>query len=119
LKYKVGSAVPENSDEVEEVQRSEVAKRFQEVYDLPLSEAIIGINTHDLSIDFEVFEWSGEMIKPPEGNFYTSIMRGSGVGGNLREFRHLWIRDEGYLYYPNLSLFAALETFLKKYFDMD
>lgn len=50
---------------------------------------------------------------------YSVVFHGSGVPSHLRELRHTYWGEDGYLFYPNLRLIASAFFELKNYFDGD
>ena len=52
-------------------------------------------------------------------NWYKPFLYGEGPSGNLRECRHSYIGEEGYVFYLNkVNMIDAL-NWLAKYYDMD
>lgn len=54
-----------------------------------------------------------------EGKFYVDVFwSGEGTGGSLRELRHSWFGEDGYIFYLNLDHLIAAAQFLKQHFDV-
>lgn len=48
-----------------------------------------------------------------------TMLHGSGPSGNLRECRHTYWGENGYIFYPNKKVIKAALNELGKYFDLD
>tara|TARA_R100001086_G_C11840641_1_gene259010 strand:- start:1467 stop:1793 length:327 start_codon:yes stop_codon:yes gene_type:complete len=77
-----------------------------------LDGGILVINNRDCIIDYAVVEYGNDV----EG---TMVWHGTGVGANLRECRHSYFGEDGYVFYMNGDLFISAINKLKDYFDMD
>jgi hypothetical protein len=51
------------------------------------------------------------------GIMYTCVFHGEGPSGNLRECRHTYWGEDGYLFYPDGRLIAEAFKELSKYYD--
>lgn len=51
--------------------------------------------------------------------FLSELFRSSGTLGCLRECRHTYFPDDGYVFYMNKGDMVAALEYLEKYFDMD
>lgn len=49
--------------------------------------------------------------------FLSVIFHGEGAVGNLRECRHTWWGEEGYIFYPDGDIITSAFKHLSKYFD--
>lgn len=71
-----------------------------------------------ITIDFAVFEFSHS--DADDSNIMMShIFHGTGPSGGLRECRHTYWGENGYVFFPDAEIISKALEFLKKYFDMD
>ena len=69
-------------------------------------------------VEFEVFEFlHGPSTDGSIGAFYDVVFHGEGFAGALRECRHTWWGDEGYVFYPSPELLASAFAALTEWFD--
>lgn len=97
------------------------------VYLLPTARN--NIEVHELSPDnWLVLNWDNEKFwlrfavlqlsyTEKEEQYCTLVFHGEGPTGNLRECRHTWWGEEGYVFYPPGPVIAAAFTFLGRYYD--
>lgn len=52
-------------------------------------------------------------------DFYSLLWHGYGFSDNLRELRHSYIGENGYVFYLNKKNFELALNWLSQYFDMD
>jgi len=80
---------------------------------------IVAYNESDNWYDFVFLEWESES---DEGVFYKELCRVSGPGGkdsSLRECRHTYFADNGYIFYMKKENIRAMLDFLEEYYDLD
>ena len=53
------------------------------------------------------------------GITFKVLCKVNGYSGNLREMRHTWFSDNGYVYYLNRNDINSMLDYCSKYFDMD
>ena len=53
------------------------------------------------------------------GITFSVLCKVNGYSGSLREMRHTWFSDNGYVFYLNRKNFQAMLEYCSKYFDMD
>lgn len=74
-----------------------------------------------LFVQFAVFEFSSSPYHDAEvaNTQYSLLFYGEGPSSSLRECRHTWWGEEGYVFYPDAALITDALEKLKKWFDMD
>jgi len=60
----------------------------------------------------------GYCMDEPEDYFHTIQISGYGFSGNLRECRHTYWGDGGYIFSPNVLVISQALLILAKWFDM-
>jgi hypothetical protein len=74
-------------------------------------------------VDFAVFGFSyGPTIQDGVsvgGVKLYLVLHGDGPAGELRELRHTYWGDEGYLFYPDVRVIVAAMAALKEWFDVE
>lgn len=98
------------------VKHSDVSSTFQKVEYLTEDFIVAYEKTHEVWMDFLFLE----MNHYSDGEaFYSELCRVSGPSEGLRECRHTFFADDGYLFYMNGKNIIAMIEFLDKFYDMD
>lgn len=92
----------------------EAAKKF-EIIDLCCGGKLI-LNIDDNTIDFAVLEFYSSGINDTNV-LLSEIFHGVGFSGSLRECRHTYWGEDGYVFYPNGKIIADAFKKLSIYFD--
>lgn len=74
-----------------------------------------------IQVEFAVFDWSsseGPDLTDIDSTQYTLLFYGEGPSDGLRECRHTYWGQEGYIFYPDAELISDALEKLKKWFDM-
>ena len=88
-----------------------------EVVDIDGSFAKLVVFVDDVdSVRFALFEWSCSNADDTNRQFHM-IFHGVGVGGGLRECRHTYWGEAGYVYLMPLDVVAKAMAALRKWFD--
>jgi len=105
-----------NDDKAYSLER--ISKEFEIT---PLSKSawlVLNWNEEKYWLKFVVFDFfysdadnKNVMLQP--------VFHGEGTGGALRECRHTWWGDNGYIFYPNKNTIELALKELSKYFDFD
>lgn len=87
---------------------------------------------HELDEGYLVLEWhdpnSKSWLKFAALDFYCSngsdinlslVFYGEGPSGDLRECRHTYWGEDGYLFYPNKKVISSALTALSEFFDLN
>lgn len=72
-----------------------------------------------LFMEFAFYEFRSEQWNKPETIEVARLMQGEGPVDNLKECRHTYWGDGGYISYPNASHFRAVLDWLDKHYEMD
>ncbi len=92
-------------------------KEKYEVHSISESGYIIINDQKDDFVKFAVMSFY--MSDLDDSNIKVSLVfHGEGPSGALRELRHTWWGDNGYVFYPNADIICNSLQFLKKYFDI-
>lgn len=86
----------------------------------PEKECYLAVLPHDngVTLSFACFEWVTEDDRDKDVKVFVKLLfTGEGTGSNLREMRHIWWGEDGYLFYMPLSKVIAALGELKKHFD--
>ena len=104
------------TETVEAALLNDLKEKF-EVEEIVKDVAWLVINSPDkLFVSFAVVQ----SIGGAEGECEVEILfHGKGVGSNLREGRHFYFGEDGYIFYPREDVFVAAFRALGKYFDLD
>lgn len=71
-------------------------------------------------IDWALLSWVSGPSTPGDGpEQYSVTMHGSGAGGILRESRHTYFGDKGYVFYVSPKTIAWAFDCLREWFDYD
>lgn len=84
------------------------------------NQAVLAVKTRGDLIDFAVFEWhysAGSSEPPGTPPAHTLLFHGSGVSGALRECRHTYWGEDGYVHYLNFAVVEAAFRELRRWFD--
>jgi hypothetical protein len=68
-------------------------------------------------MDFAFFDYS-YLCDDSNETYTTLMMHGSGPSNNLRECRHTFWGEDGYIFYPQKSHIIAALDWLEKYYDL-
>jgi hypothetical protein len=84
---------------------------------------LLAKTTDGLHVEFAVFGFhdgpatrNGEVVSPEH---HIMIMHGSGPSGSLRECRHTWWGENGYVHYLHFAAIEAALRELRRWFDGD
>jgi hypothetical protein len=68
-------------------------------------------------VSFIVLMWAAKI----DGDLmlWEQVFRGCGPSGSLRELRHTWWGENGYIYYVNGELITDAFAKLRQWFDLD
>ena len=70
-----------------------------------------------VKVNFALFQFAcGDKVGPPDDQF-SLVFHGDGIGGALREMRHSYWGENGYLFYADRQLIARALEALGKWFD--
>lgn len=72
--------------------------------------------TDGIWMDFAFFEWVGSSA---EEQWFSLLWHGGGTLGSLRECRHSYIGENGYVFYIKKKTFIQALDWLSKHFDLD
>lgn len=120
------SLVQEELDRVEEnrpdrkgVYYSDVLlKETQLNLEVIIPEKLIVVYSDDNSwYDFCFMEW--QSTDSDGTKYYTKFMEVSGPSDPLRECRHSYIGNKGYVFYLEKDVMLAILNYLEKYYDLD
>jgi hypothetical protein len=108
---------PEGANNGDVVYRLDEAREKYEVHELTCNGwLVINRDDHKIWMRFAVLEFY--MSNGNGKNVVAScVFHGEGATGNLRECRHTWWGDDGYVFYPNGNLIAAAFRALSEFFD--
>lgn len=74
------------------------------------------ITREEIFKDLYFYQWAGKM----DGEIYLElIFKINGISNSLREGRHSYFGDGGYINYLNAKNLILCLDYCKKYFDMD
>ena len=83
-----------------------------------LSKTLVVVYTwHDNWLKWCFLEWSGGDTSGNDS--FKPFMYGEGPSGALRECRHSYIGDDGYVFYLNKKNFIAALDWLSQHYDMN
>lgn len=81
------------------------------------SDGLLAVEIDEGEIAFAVFaRVHGPTTDGTIGAFHDVVFHGEGYAG-LRECRHTWWGEDGYLYYPDPELISAAFVELRQWFD--
>jgi hypothetical protein len=87
-----------------------------ELVDLPNEgKLVLSWDKERFILKFTVLQWA--MGSENGDAFYSCIFHGTGPTSRLRECRHTWWGDDGYVFYPDGNIIAAAFLELGKHFD--
>lgn len=82
--------------------------------------AVMTIAIDSEIVDLAVFGFSyGPTLPPQYGVKLYLILHGDGPAGELRELRHTYWGDDGYLFYPDVRVIVAAMAALKEWLDVE
>lgn len=73
----------------------------------------------DVHIEWALLDCVSSQHSDGSPDQYEVAMHGSGVGSSLREARHTYFGEKGYIYYVNPALLAWAFGCLREWFDFD
>lgn len=85
--------------------------------DRPMAEdeGLLVVRVDGHIVEFAVLEWDSSCAGE---DFYSMVFHGQGVGSGLREMRHTYWGEGGYLFYAPADVIAAAFEALKEWFDV-
>lgn len=90
---------------------------------IELGSGVLAVDDSDSWVSFAVFQShigpSTVEGKVVDGEKMELVFRGCGAGVVLRELRHTYWGESGYLFYPNGNLIAQAFAALREWFDCD
>lgn len=91
-----------------------------EIIELPGDGILVRKDPSDTWIEFAVLEWHTEYMHLGEvlAVEYSMLFHGQGTGGCLRELRHTYWGEDGYLFYINRGLVEAAFKALEQWFNI-
>lgn len=92
---------------------SKLKKEF-ELRDLKTRDAYLVLNKDENWIKFAVLDFHTGM---DDDIFLSCVFHGEGPTDPLRECRHTYWGDKGYLFYPNGEVISAAFSVLSEFFD--
>lgn len=72
----------------------------------------------DTAVSFVVFAFSSSNVDGTDA-VYECIFHGNGFAGGLRELRHSYWGEDGYVFYPSATLIAGAFKELQRWFDCE
>lgn len=79
-------------------------------------EVLVAVREEGIKVEFVVLSWCSAS---DQGSEYEHVFHGYGYSGALRELRHSYWGEDGYIFYPQASVITSALTMLKEWFDVD
>ncbi len=80
-------------------------------------QAVLAVKVTDgLHVDFAVFDW---LTTDGADHNHIMLFHGSGPSGALRECRHIYWGESGYVHFMNFAVVEAALRELRRWFDAD
>jgi hypothetical protein len=91
--------------------------------DLEVGDGLLAVDDRELSVSFAVFQFAcGSATQngvEVSGAKMSLVFHGEGPSGALRELRHTYWGEDGYIFYPNGELISKAFVALREWFDCD
>lgn len=94
----------------------DLKQNFDNVEILSEEYFIVAYNNSDCWYDFYFFEWNSTS---DEGQYFKEYAKVSGPSDNLRECRHTYFQNEGYIFYLEKKKMLLFIEFLERYYDLN
>ena len=102
---------------------SEIKSKYKIIHDLTNSHILAIHPDEDIDsskVDFALFEFGGCVLGATDDEiFMTHVFHGYGFSEGLREMRHTYFGEEGYLFYVPMKSIIEAFGILMTYFDGD
>lgn len=81
-------------------------------------QGLLAVLEHEGHVSFVVLDWAGaEGVTEGAPVVRQLVFRGCGPSGELRELRHTWWGEDGYVHLPQGALIADAFAKLERWFD--
>lgn len=96
----------------------DIREKATEVHELE-GKGLLAVLVDGIHVSFAVFDWESGPASDGGPAYYRVVFHGEGPSDSLRELRHTYWGDNGYIFYPNGKLIADAFAKLGRWFDCD